>query len=375
MNVLLITVAGAIAMTMGWEQSDETALPKLDRAERCVAVRGGGYFPVLVQLKDGRLAAVVRGGAPHLGKAGRLDWIESKDGGKTWSDPRVVVDGPWDDRNPAVGQMRNGTIVVAYAECSSYDADGKWTPDAGKFALYYILSKDGGKTWSERRPLTAGPIGRIGSPYGRIVTLKDGTALMSVYGQADPAHDGPGKPPVGSRGDIVGVLRSTDNGETWGDFSLISAADHNETALLPMRDGRVLAAMRTGKGQVDISESADGGRTWSKPVAVTGGPDRKWAEHPADLVALRGDRVLMVLGRRHAPLGAMAIVSNDGGRTWDYANRRLLAWTSQSTDCGYPSAVRLRDGTIVCLYYSVGTTDLPGVQQAVAVRLPERALP
>ena len=362
-------------MAAGAGLVDETALPKLEKAERSIAVRGGGYFPVVAHLKDGRLAAVVRGGAPHIGKAGRLDWIESKDGGKTWSEPRVVVDGPWDDRNPAFGQMPNGTIVVAYAECSSYEADGKWNPNVGMFALYYVVSKDGGRTWSERRPLTAGPIGRIGSPYGRIVTLKDGTALMSVYGEADPSYEGPGKPPAGSRGDMVGLLRSKDNGETWGVFSLISANDHNETTLLPLRNGRILAAMRTGKGQVDICESADAGRTWSQPVPVTGGPDRQWLEHPADLVALPRDRVLMVLGRRHAPLGVMAIVSSDGGRTWDYANRRLLAWTSQNRDCGYPSAVRLRNGTIVCLYYSVGTTDLPGVEQAIAVRFGERLLP
>ncbi len=373
--ILGILIAGVSTMATTPAMCDETALPKLDAAERIVAVRGGGYFPVLVQLQDGRLAAVLRGGAPHLGKAGRLDWIESKDGGKTWSEPRVIVDGPWDDRNPAFGQMPNGTLVMACAECTCYDPSGQWKPQAGGFELFYVLSKDGGKTWSDRRPLRAGPIGRIGSPYGRIVTLKDGTALMSVYGEADPAYEGPGKPPAGSRGDLVGILRSRDNGGTWGDFSLISAADHNETALLPMPDGRILAAMRTGKGQVDTCESADGGRTWTQPVPVTGGPDRQWPEHPADLIALRGNRVLMVLGRRHAPLGAMAIVSRDGGRTWDYAGRRLLAWTSQNGDCGYPSGVRRRDGTVVCLYYSVGTTDLPGTEQAIAVRFSERLLP
>jgi len=354
---------------------DEDAVPRLAAAERVVAVAGGGYFPVLIQLRDGRLAAVVRGGAPHLGKAGRLDWIESRDGGRSWSEPRAIIDSAWDDRNPAIGQMRNGTVVVAYAECSCYNEKGDWDPKAGGFRLFYTLSKDGGETWSAKRPLTAGPIGRVGSPYGRIVVPRDGTALMSVYGEADPSYEGPGKPPVGSKGDMVGILRSTDNGETWGDFSLISASDHNETALLPLSDGRILAAMRTGTGQVDVCESVDRGRTWSQPAAVTGGPDRKWPEHPADLVALSRDRVLMLTGRRHAPMGAMALVSKDRGRSWDYAGRRLVGWTSQNSDCGYPSAVRLRDGTVVCMYYSVGTAERPGVQQAIAVRLRDRDLP
>jgi len=369
----MIGLVAALSVT-GTAMNDELALPKLEAAERIVAARGCGYFPVLIRLKDGRLGAVIRAGAPHLGKNGRLDWIESRDNGRTWSAPRPIVDSEWDDRNPAVGQMRNGTIVVAYAECSAYDEQGNWAPQRGGFDLYYVLSRDGGKTWSAKRPLNAGPVGRTGSPYGRIVLLKDGTALMSVYGEADPKYQGPGKPPPGAGRWIVGVLRSRDDGETWGDFSLISAADHNETALLPLADGRILAAMRTGGGLLDVCESSDGGRTWSAPVPVTGGPDRKWMEHPADLVALSGKRVLMVVGRRHEPMGAMAIVSNDGGRTWDYAGRRLLGWTSQNPDCGYPSAVRLRDGTIVCMYYSVGTTDLPGVEQAIVVRFHERLL-
>lgn len=370
----MLSVLGVMIMTATLSAADEAAIPRLTGAERVVAVSGGGYFPVLIQLRDGRLAAVLRGGAPHIGKAGRLDWTESHDGGKTWSELRAIVDSRWDDRNPAVGQMPNGTIVVAYAECSSYDDQGKWNTAIGGFELFFVLSRDGGETWSAKKPLNGGPIGRVGSPYGRIVTLKDGTALMSVYGQADPSYEGPGKPPVGSRGDLVGVLRSRDNGETWDDFTLISAADHNETALLPLAGGRILAAMRTGKGQVDVCESRDSGRTWSPAAPVTGGPDRSRPEHPADLVALRGGRVLMLTGRRHAPLGVMALVSPDGGRTWDYAGRRLVAWTSQSTDCGYPSAVRLRDGTLVCLYYSVGTTELPGVEQAIAVRFKESAL-
>lgn len=350
---------------------DEPRLPRLENAERHIAVTGGGYFPVLVQLKDGRLAAVVRGGAPHLGKGGRLDWLESRDGGKTWSKPRPIVDSDWDDRNPAVGQMRNGTIVVAYAECSCYNADGSWNPSVGGFDLYYVLSRDGGKTWSDKRPLKVGPIGRKGSPYGRIVLLKDGTALMSVYGTPDPAYEGPHKAPAQVSW-IVGCLRSTDNGETWGDFSPISYADHNETALLPLNDGRILAAMRTVRGQVDVCESSDGGRTWTPARPVTGGPDRAWHEHPADLVALPRNRVLMVVGRRHDPMGAMVLLSKDGGRTWDYEGRRLLGWTSQNIDCGYPSAVRLRNGVIVCLYYSVGTSELPGTEQAIAVRFKER---
>jgi len=352
----------------------ESGLPRVPVSHRAIAARGGGYFPVLVRLKDGRLAAIVRGGAPHLGRAGRLDWIESRDGGKTWTDPRTVIDGPWDDRNPAFGQMQDGTLVLAYGECHSYDASGNWDPKVGGFDLYYAISTDGGRTWSERRPLERGPLGPGCSPYGRIITLRDGTAVMSVYGDVDPRYRGPIAIPPGAGPDICGLLRSRDKGRTWGEFTLISAAGHNETALLETRDGRLLAAMRTVSGQLDVSESKDGGRTWSSPVRVTGGPEGGWLQHPADLVQLPGKRIVLFYGNRVAPFGVGVMVSGDEGRTWDFGSRALVADDSLHTDCGYPSAVFVPRGTVVCMYYSVGTASDPGLTSAIALRIESASL-
>ena len=52
---------------------------------------------------------------------------------------------------------------------------------------------------------------------------------------------------------------------------------YNETGIAALRDGRVLAALRSEKGaHLAIAESADQGRTWSTPVQIT-----KDLEHPA----------------------------------------------------------------------------------------------
>src|SRR4029077_18982211 len=77
-----------------------------------LVVKGQGYFPVMQRLNDGRLAVVLRGGAPHLGVAGRLDIVFSNDQGGSWSPPTVVNDSPIDDRNPAFGQAADGSLVV-----------------------------------------------------------------------------------------------------------------------------------------------------------------------------------------------------------------------------------------------------------------------
>ncbi len=67
------------------------------------------------------------------------------------------------------------------------------------------------------------------------------------------------------------------------------------------------------------------------------------------------------------------VYSTDGGRTWSFDSRVFLAWQALSWDCGYPSAIQLDDGTIVMLYYAVGTADLEG-RQCRCVRFTEEQL-
>src|SRR5882724_5430375 len=146
---------------------------------------GGGYFPVLIRLKNGELMAVLRGGAPHIGVKGRLDLVRSKDDGKTWSKPWTVVDGPEDDRNPALGQLRDGTLAMAFATLSGYEADGLKRGERKFDGVFVMRSQNGGKTWT--KPEKAEATSRLHkeaaalSPFGKIVQLADGTALMAVY--------------------------------------------------------------------------------------------------------------------------------------------------------------------------------------------------
>lgn len=358
--MVLLLPAGAGA------SSDEASVPKAEGIERVVAVRGQGYFPVMVKLKDGSLGAVVRGGAPHIGVKGRLDWIRSEDGGKTWSKPAVIVDSRWDDRNPSLGQMKDGTIVVGYAEASTYDKNGKWNTSAGSYDLFYVTSTDGGKTWSDKKTLYCGPIIN-GSPFGRIIRDRHGTALMAIYGGRNLSYEGPEKLDGKGR-DFAGIIRSKDNGCIWGDFSLILAG-HNEASLQLMPDGRLIAVVRTEGGAISVSESADDGCHWSPPKNLT-----KRGQHPADICLLKSGTLLVTYGNRLKPYGVGCVLSRDGGKTWEYEGRLMLAWDSQNTDCGYPSTVQLEDGAILTMYYSVGTKLLPGVAHAICLRYLERAL-
>jgi Neuraminidase (sialidase) len=330
------------------------ALLQAAEVERIAVVEGCGYFPVAIRLRSGEILAVLRGGGAHIGRGGRLDLVLSRDGGKSWSKPWTAIDGPEDDRNPALGQLSDGTILLAYAVLSGYDSTGlklrggrkDWVFDGA----YVMRSSDKGRTWT--KPELSGAIhsfyagqGAV-SPFGKIAQLKDGTVVMPVYFEFYDA-----------RGNESYVFRSTDGGKTWGEPSLLGK-HYNETAVVPLRDGRLLAAMRSEKGgHIATTESADGGRSWSEPRQLT--QDR---EHPGDLIQLKSGDVLLTYGERNKPMGARAVWSKDGGRTWDTEHPVVLADDAPNTDTGYPSSVEVGKGRIVSLYYQVD--DLKNVPQS-----------
>jgi hypothetical protein len=305
-----------------------------------IVYKDGGLFPVLTQTADGVMVAVLRGGAGHLGLAGRVEVIRSYDGGQTWSPPQVVADSERDDRNPAFGLSTQGTLILSYHCQGNYDATGVYLrqgADPARVDVMVTRSHDGGLTWEMPFPLGIDILQR-GSPFGKIVALPDGTLVMAIY------HS------TGSY-----VVRSRDDGATWGDSTLLHPA-MNETALLALPDGDLLAVMRgEDKEQaLHLTRSNDDGYTWSTPVQITGS-----RQHPADLVRVSNGMILLTYGNRNPPYRIEGRVSRDGGHTWLDC---LLTFSGQlygyngnaprRSDLGYPSSVvQTGSGRGATIYY------------------------
>ena len=319
------------------ESSSDYFVGRRGRLKRYLVCAMAGYFPVQVRHADDTLSAVLRTGAPHLGVTGTLSITHSSDGGRAWSDAVPLWPRFHDVRNPALGINAAGELVVA-----AWRLADPGVPASR--ALFTRVGDAGGAEWAAPVEYASTLVSRP-SPYGRMVSEPDGTLLMSIYGA--PAVARPGVRHV------CALARSTDGGRSWGDESLV-AEGFNEASYARLPDGRLLCAARSEEkdASVAVLTSVDRGRTWSAPQPVT-----RAGEHPADLTVLGSGAVLLTFGRRVRPLGCGALISRDGGASWERDREVLLAADGVETaDLGYPSTVELSDGRIVTLmYYASGS--------------------
>ena len=320
-------------------------------------------WPTVARRRNGQLLLVCSGGREaHVCPFGRVELMRSDDEGRTWSWPRVLIDGPLDDRDAGVLETAQGTIlattftslayesILAKAEKTAAGQSGAWPEDKlrrwraahgrltaeqrrAELGVWMIRSTDGGLTWSARYDC------RVDSPHGPI-QLSDGRLL---YAGKD----------LWREGHRVGMCESSDDGRTWRWLAELptregdSHEDYHELHAVETADGRLIAQIRNhnaaNAGETLQSESSDGGTTWSAPHSIG-----VWGL-PSHLLRLKDGRLLMTYGHRRNPLGNQARVSDDHGRTWSEAT--AVSADGVSGDLGYPSTVQLDDGSLLSVWY------------------------
>ncbi len=297
-----------------------------------VISRGGASgtyqaFPDACRLANGDLVCVFYAGYGHVSlprtdwpRGGRICAVRSADEGRTWTEPRVLFDGPDDDRDPHIARMRDGTLV-----CSFFPY--RQAPGAKpEYETAIVTSRDGGWTW-DAEPRVLAPGWAVSAPMRE---LSDGTRLLGVYHEdGDTAYGG--------------VLRSTDQGRTWSAPIAIGKGSgvrlDAETDVLELKDGRVLAALRGDKVPLHFARSGDRGLSWS-PVESSGFPG-----HCPHFTRLGTGEILLT---HRLPQTAMH-VSRDDGATWSGPH------AIDSVIGAYPATVELRDGSVLVVYYEEGT--------------------
>lgn len=374
----------------------------IDNALKTVVCHKGnepyGYFawPTVTKLDGKRLMAVSSGMRnEHIDIEGKLVCWYSEDEGKTWSEPQLLQDTVLDDRDAGVVYW-NGKIIVSwfcaskeYFRRQDRDKYADWAsgiPDDLDTKLMggnYIISEDGGKTWSEIYSMPEGMF----TPHGLIIN-PDGGLTSVGYLKYDK---------VLKRWGTGIAVRTTDgtmdeNGFVWSDAIVIADSDtqyswdFQEPYGIYNDDGVLIVVMRADKGlyQCELQPGATKFSDWHKIANVQESPAHMFEHSSGVMVMTYGYRGIYVdpntggtvsyTERDKDVLGIRARLSYDGGLTW---TREVVLTTDAKvtsdnlSDLGYTSSVEISNGKILTVYYQRDKYETKASIYQVVWELPE----
>lgn len=291
--------------------------------------------------------------------------IESADGGKTWSPPRVIVPNSagLNVMNPGLARLSDGGLGLLY----------NFRESTLLARRIFRRSDDEGQTWSE--PVAVTQDGYQTGCNDRLTVLSSGRLLTALH----ITHD------WHSHHLYTRVARSDDNGMSWtlsAPIRLPRVEGSGESGawegdLTERADGSVLLVLRTAMGTLFRAESYDGGETWQRlrslevvsPVA------------PGIVRRIPGkDRLLLVWNWHYDVNEPMAgvrrplacAISTDGGDSWPLHHRRIIEDDPDYT-YAYPSCTFIHDEAWIT-YYVSSTRDPFGARSLRLTRLPIHSL-
>lgn len=248
--------------------------------------------------------------------------VWSDDGGETWTDVKLVIDGhdlPVAPRVNIVGTfwLDPDGRLHCFTDQSLYYCDGR----SGVWDSVCENADAPEPQWSKPRRLCHGHL--INKP----IVLKDGTWAASIYLNDGGTYFGVFADLASQRG--CSLLASTDRGRTWQlrGTAPFPGWDWHESQFVEAQDGRTIRvyARVNDKGHPTNfggclmgSESTDGGYTWTKPHTFA-----NLDNTPArfQIQRLKSGRVLLVKHGEPKPAvkkrsHLTAYLSEDDGATW-----------------------------------------------------------
>ena len=317
-------------------------------AERRRIAHRGLFRPALVRLADGTWLACCD--YRYEGTVWRLKMLRSTDEGMTWAEletagvqllganPRLTV---------CRGQRLFLTAWHQYRLFVYRSADGGaiWTgvalPEGLRACRELLETEDGGLEILA----SSGTYYSLGASPARVwvYTSRDGTAWTAR--ESVSAWDHP-EPPF-EQGCIQRLQDGTlvAAGRVTGNVRIPDRVlPHPPSAPLPWMKGSHLTVGDESGDHMIMARSQDRGRSWTGFEPLT-----DYSAVHAHLLPLADGRLLCTYAQRRLPFGIYAVISDDGGHTWNNDRRVRLA-VSQTADVGWPVSIALPDGSIATAY-------------------------
>ena len=328
-------------------------------------------FPSVIKNEDGELIVAFRR-APdrkvfsethtnHVDPNSYLVMVRSRDNGLSWSkEPELLYAHPFGgSQDPCMLKLSDGTILCASYGWAFVREEGLKNLKQPVFEVkdgvvflggYLLRSADNGNSW--KGPFYPPHIppevkySALGNPLpaynrGALYEGKDGRIFWAVAAGADCDN---------LKKTSNYLLISEDKGLSWK-YSCPIAEDKeaafNETSVYETPKGDLVAFLRTAglEDQACIARSTDGGKSF--------GPWKKmgFQGHPLQALRLPDNRVFLVYGYRHEPMGIRARILNPECTDYETAEEIVIRDDGGGSDLGYPWAIMLDDKHILVTYY------------------------
>ncbi len=305
---------------------------RLDAVRTRVGPRGH-FKGAMTRLSSGKLVMAV---ATMKNALDPIYIYESSDVGLSWQAIGEIFVGENSEEEPSLTALPDDSLLLT-------------APNTKRTSIVMCRSTDQGRTWQTDT--------MDGSDCPRNIIVEADGSLLMVRALEKMSEDECDGNKITKGGPNLRLDRSRDGGKTWELSEGIVDWDYStwgEISCIRLKDGRLLATMRNqipetvGEGFEDtyITESSDDGKHWSKPQQMG-----NTAEVHAYLTELDDGRILATYVNYHLPWGIYAVISDDGGKTWDIENPIELA-LSADFNTGWAGTLQLPDSSLITCYAS-----------------------